>query len=135
MNRSPRWLHLWAPVACYMAVVFVLSAQPRLPTPPGNLSDKHWHFTEYAGLSALACRAIGGGFTAVGAGAAIGGWAIASAYGVSDEVHQSFVPGRDSDVLDVLADTAGAAGAAISLWAWGIIARSRRERRSVAPPA
>jgi VanZ family protein len=135
MARFPRWLRLWAPVVFYMAVVFVVSAQPSLPTPPARLSDKHWHFMEYAGLSALASRAVGGGFGSVGAGAALGGWAIASAYGVTDEVHQAFVPGRDSDVLDVLADTTGAAAAAVSLWAWGIIIRSRRERRSVAPPA
>lgn len=135
MARFPGWLRLWAPVVLYMAMVFVLSAQPSLPPPPGRLSDKHWHFMEYAGLSALACRALGGGVATVGVGAAIGGWAIASVYGVSDEVHQAFVPGRSSDVLDVLADTTGAAAAAVGLWAWGIITRSRRERRSVAPPA
>ena len=30
-------------------------------------------------------------------------------YGVSDEIHQSFVPGRKSSVLDVVADAVGAA--------------------------
>jgi len=34
---------------------------------------------------------------------------LASAYGVSDEIHQAFVPGRSADVLDWLADTLGAA--------------------------
>ena len=38
------------------------------------------------------------------------GWALAlaSLYGVSDEVHQRFVPGRSADVTDWLADTLGA---------------------------
>ncbi len=31
-----------------------------------------------------------------------------SLYGISDEWHQSFVPGRDSSIGDWLADTAGA---------------------------
>jgi VanZ family protein len=29
-------------------------------------------------------------------------------YGLSDEVHQMFTPGRSPDILDVVADTAGA---------------------------
>ncbi len=45
---------------------------------------------------------------------------IVSAFGVTDEWHQSFVPGRDCDVFDWLADTLGAA-LAVTLyvkWAW-----------------
>ena len=45
---------------------------------------------------------------------------IVSAFGVTDEWHQSFVPGRSCDVFDWLADTAGAA-LAVALyvkWAW-----------------
>ena len=30
-----------------------------------------------------------------------------AAYGVSDEIHQHFVPGRNSEIMDVVADTAG----------------------------
>jgi VanZ family protein len=33
---------------------------------------------------------------------------VASAYGVSDEWHQSFTAGRDSDVFDWVADVIGA---------------------------
>jgi VanZ family protein len=36
-------------------------------------------------------------------------------YGISDEFHQSFVPGRMPSVLDLTADTIGAAVAAV-LW-------------------
>jgi VanZ family protein len=42
---------------------------------------------------------------------------LAIAYGVSDEFHQRFVPGRSSDVYDVLADAEGAAAAALGAWA------------------
>ncbi|MDH3980911.1 MAG: VanZ family protein, partial [Gammaproteobacteria bacterium] len=34
--------------------------------------------------------------------------ALTALYGVLDEFHQSFVPGRNADVLDVLADASGA---------------------------
>ena len=45
---------------------------------------------------------------------------IVSAFGVTDEWHQSFVPGRDCDVFDWLSDTLGAALAVILYvkWAW-----------------
>lgn len=35
--------------------------------------------------------------------------AVASFYGVMDELHQSFVPGRDASIFDWVADTLGAA--------------------------
>ncbi len=41
---------------------------------------------------------------------------IASLYGVTDEFHQSFVEGRDSDVWDWVADTVGAGLALMSIW-------------------
>jgi VanZ family protein len=34
---------------------------------------------------------------------------LSSLYGISDELHQSFVPGRTPDVHDWIADTWGAA--------------------------
>jgi VanZ family protein len=49
--------------------------------------------------------------------------ALASAYGVSDEVHQLFVAGRSPDARDWLADTAGAW---LALWAVRYLTRLRR---------
>jgi VanZ family protein len=49
------------------------------------------------------------------------GLAIASAYGVTDEWHQSFVAGRSADVLDWYSDSIGAALGLGACWAWGII--------------
>lgn len=42
---------------------------------------------------------------------------LAGLYGVTDEIHQSFVPGRDASVCDILTDLAGAWLAARLLWA------------------
>ena len=51
--------------------------------------------------------------------------AFATLYGVSDEYHQSFVPGRSASIVDVLVDGVGAASAAGGLW---LLARSTRRQ-------
>jgi hypothetical protein len=43
---------------------------------------------------------------------------IVSAYGATDEWHQSFVPGRAMDVQDWIADTIGAAIAVVLYTGW-----------------
>ena len=53
-------------------------------------------------------------------------WLAATLYGVTDEVHQMFVPGRGPGALDVLIDSAGALiGAAAVL----LLLRAVRRRR------
>ena len=110
-----------------MAAIFVLSSLPGLPAPPGIFTDKHAHFAAYGVLSALVFRALAGGrrsdFTF---GRGLAALAIATAYGVTDEWHQSFVPGRQAELADLAADALGATAAAGALWAWSIIGRSRR---------
>lgn len=121
-----RLVWLWGPVAAGMAVIFVLSGMSAPPNPVA-VGDKTEHLVGYAVLAAVTARATAGGtLGGVTGGAAAAAWAIATVYGVTDEYHQSFVPGRTPDVADVLADTTGAALAAGVLWASGIIARSRR---------
>lgn len=51
----------------------------------------------------------------------------ASLYGISDEIHQIFVPGRTADPVDWLVDTCGAALGA--LVAYAVICRLRKCRR------
>jgi VanZ family protein len=53
----------------------------------------------------------------------VGAIGASTLYGVSDEIHQMFVPPRRADPYDLLADALGACAAAIAVWAWGIIAR------------
>ena len=124
---SPRpWLTLWGPVVAYMALIFALSATDSPPS-PAQVDDKAQHFLGYGGLGVLALRATAGGaLSGLTAGTALAAWALAAAYGVTDEYHQRFVPGRTADVADVLADATGAAIGVLAAWAFGIIARSRR---------
>jgi VanZ family protein len=120
-------LWLWLPVALDAALIFYLSSIPRLPSPPGPFSDKHFHFASYALFATLLVRALASGrIRNVTARIAIVATVLAALYGVSDEFHQMFVPGRSADPYDLLADTLGAAAAAGLLLAWAIIRRSRR---------
>lgn len=121
-----RALALWGPVAAYMALIFFISAQPKAPLPP-QLSDKQGHSIGYMGLAVTVGRALAGGISGgTSLRVAAGAWAIASAYGASDEWHQSYVPGRSADVRDWFADATGALLGAGACWAWGII-RSRTD--------
>ncbi len=107
-------LGLWGPVLLQMALIFGASSLSNPGTLPGGVSDKAGHFAGYLILSVLIVRALAGG-RASGISWRVLLLAIAGAalYGVSDELHQRFVPGRTPDVLDVAADSAGAAAGAL----------------------
>lgn len=65
------------------------------------------HFCEYLVLGILLARALN---LSTSAGLAFCmAVVLASMYGVTDEFHQQFVQGRTPDMLDWIADTAGAA--------------------------
>lgn len=114
-----------------MAALFFVSSLSSIPSPPGGLTDKHEHVFFYAILSALTLRASAHGrWRDVTLRTVVSAFLISSAYGVTDEFHQRFVPGRDYEVLDMAADAIGAAAAAGLLWAWGII-RRRSDTRHV----
>jgi VanZ family protein len=113
---------LWAPVVLYLAFIFALSSVANTPTLPIAVSDKGLHGMLYLGLGALLMRALSRGFRLrVTVMMALLVTFCAALYGISDEFHQSFVPPRQVEALDVVADTIGAAAAAFTLYAWGII--------------
>jgi VanZ family protein len=110
----------WAPVVLYAGMIYYLSAQPhpeeQLPSfLLKNVSDKVLHGVEYAILAVLCYRAFRWGLNGhVAARALIIAIVAASLYGVTDEVHQLFVPFRESSWQDWLADTIGAGIGALS---------------------
>ncbi len=121
--RTP--LLLWGPVVVQMAAIFIASSIPNLRELPGGMSDKSGHGIGYGLLGAVLLRALAGGrLRGVTWGRAMAAILVATAYGVSDEFHQSFVPGRTPDILDVAADSVGAALAVAvggAARAWGIL--------------
>jgi VanZ family protein len=110
----------WMPVALYAGVIFYLSAQshPEDQLPSfllKDVSDKVLHAVEYGILALLCYRAFRwAAGPAVARRAVVLAIVVASVFGVTDEVHQFFVPFRESSWLDWLADTIGAAIGAIS---------------------
>ena len=110
----------WWGAAAWAAVIFALSASSDVGRAIGFLEgvpgiDKIGHAGLYAVLGGLLRVATGRGGVAV---------ALAAGYGVTDEVHQAFVPGRSPDPLDWLADVVGAALGA------GLVASFARRRRT-----
>jgi VanZ family protein len=111
-----------------MAAIFYVSSLHEAPLPPG-VGDKPAHSAAYMGLAFVIGRALARGMPPrLTWRQAIVGFAIAVLYGASDEFHQSFVAGRDSDILDLRADAIGAAIAMVACRAWGIISPARHER-------
>ena len=108
MTPSGRRATFWLPPLLYMAAIFYMSSRSDpVPQVTVNVWDKLLHFLLYAGLAALFCRALLG----EGMPSRPAFWAaalLASAYGASDEYHQLFVPLRDPDLQDWIADTLGA---------------------------
>ena len=110
----------WAPVVLYASTIFYLSAlsHPEEQLPSfllRDVSDKVLHAVEYGILSLLCYRAFrwAAGLP-VARQAAVLAIVTASIFGITDEVHQLFVPFRESSWQDWLADTIGAVIGAMS---------------------
>ena len=115
-----RALAAWAPALLWAAAIFSLSSRPTHPPGPEIPDfDKLAHFGAYA---------LGGFLLARGAAATrlAGAWALALGwlFGVSDEVHQIFVPGRSPELADWVADALGVAAGIYLFQAW----QARRAR-------
>lgn len=106
MGRPTRWY--FALSIGYMVVIWALSSVPGSEDPPRHWlfrfihslpgGDKTAHVIEYAGLAFLLAHALDNPFLVL---------AASIAYGLVDEIHQSFVPLRDAGWPDLLADTIG----------------------------
>jgi len=119
-------LHLALPLLI-MGALYWLSSLPGTPLPddPALYAVFYWvppsvqnalHVPVYAAL-AWAWFQVLVSWLRMPVARAIGACAIASAYGVFDEWHQSFVPGRYASLTDVTLDVAGAV---LGIWlaAW-----------------
>jgi VanZ family protein len=99
----------WTGAIVHMALIYYLSSRtwPMLMNAPDfHFPDKFVHMLTYIPLAfvfSIALKKSG-----MKKYVLITGFILATLYGITDEVHQVFVPGRCSDVSDALADIAGA---------------------------
>jgi hypothetical protein len=115
-HRAGSLASSWIPVVAWAGLIFALSSVPDLGTGLGGWDlalRKVAHVAEYAILGALLARASGRAAIAL---------LIGTLYAVSDEIHQSFVPGRMGSPLDVAIDTVGVA---VGVVAWQLVSARR----------
>jgi len=93
----------------WAAWIWYLSSQSALPIPLlFPLQDKLMHLVAYGILGFLLMGSRQWTAPSFPTASWLGVCAVCGLYGVVDEFHQSFVPGRDADVFDVCADVSGA---------------------------
>jgi VanZ family protein len=128
-----KFLRFWLPVLLYVTLIFVVSSLQGLQPPLlfGSFSDKIPHALEYGILGFLLVRAIRGTellqrSVPAGLVALIIGLSVA----LADELFQAYVPGRQSDPFDYMADSAGLALAIVFFLVLRGATRSRRARQA-----
>ena len=104
-----------------MGVIFWFSALPNYALPdlgaPDTLIKKGAHIAEYAILGWLIQRAHGARDARRTWWLP---WLLAVAYAAIDEFHQSYTPGRNPRMTDVMIDSFGAAiGVGLAVWRAG----------------
>ena len=107
----------WAITLAYAGFIFYLSSRQWSGTSLFPFSDKVLHLVLYFGLGGLTLWALR--MTKLKGKGSIGyiAFIFVALYGLSDEFHQLFVPGREFSLFDLLADAAGAAlGIATAAW-------------------
>jgi VanZ family protein len=116
----------WVAVTVYAGAIFLASSTPhplgieRLPP----FVDKVVHALVFGGLSFTVWMALRGSAPeASTTRLSLLAIVMTTLYGVTDELHQSFVPGRSMEMLDLAADVGGAC------LVQGAILYGRRSRR------
>jgi VanZ family protein len=119
----------WLPLIAYCVAIYIQSDYPSPQSLPSfEFSDKLLHLAAYAVLGVLFYRAYQTTpFNNHIQMLVLLSIISASLYGVSDEIHQAFVPARDGSLWDVVADILGAAGGVYLYNRW-MIARNHKPR-------
>lgn len=112
------WYQL--PAIVWAGLIFATSSIPsdRIPDLSVFRFDKAIHFTIYFLFAFFTYRALRyqHRFPIFARHALLFTVLLIALYGASDEFHQLFVPGRQADILDLLADTMGACFLVAGVW-------------------
>ena len=130
-SKSKRFVWYWLPIILYCLMIYIQSDHPspeQIPSFP--FVDKILHLTVYGILGILFYRAYrtlrikdNVPLLIVFSGMS------ASLYGISDEIHQSFVPFREAEATDVLADFIGAF-CGVYLYHLLMVSKANRKQRA-----
>lgn len=113
-----RWWR-WTPALLLCLFIFISTSSPGMTAdstreylgPLNILVRKAAHIITFGVLALLFRFALG-----PGRGMSVAAWGLTTLYAVSDEWHQTLVPGRGASAEDVALDAAGAA-LALLIWA------------------
>jgi VanZ family protein len=109
--KKKKVLYIYIPLTVFWIILFILTTIPADIVPQFfNAQDKLEHFSAYFLLSILLCLTLH--FQSKNAQlsnhAVLFTFILVLTYGIIDELHQSFIPGRTADITDWLADSFGA---------------------------
>lgn len=98
------------PLLIYWIILFILTSLPSNKLPEIGLSDKIEHFGAYLVLSFLLNMAFRfqKKIKLFSERPNLYSFLFVFIYGIFDEIHQAFIPGRYCDLFDLIADTIGA---------------------------
>ena len=104
------FVYYWLPVIIWAGIIFYFSSLPHIPQLIIEIMPETsiWHMIEYAILSILLLRAfINSKNSTFRENAIYLAILIAILYGITDEIHQHFVPGRVFTYFDIIANSVG----------------------------
>ena len=128
--KVKNFTYYWLPLIAYCVFVYIQSSYPAPESLPSfDFSDKLYHFAGYALMGILFYRAYHTLPLKNNTSMLILLSMISAAlYGISDEIHQSFVPYRDGNLLDAVADALGGVGGVYFYYLWTTAINNRRRR-------
>ncbi len=105
-----RKLYIYLPLIIYWLIIFIGTSIPGGSIPSIGVSDKFKHLGAYFFLTILLCLAfyLQERFPFIKRYHLQSSLIVTSVYGVIDEIHQIFIPGRSCDIYDWIADFIGA---------------------------
>jgi len=128
------WVFRWGPAILIMGLIFFASSTAESDIPDFGRLDffamKGGHLVGYALLGGAFLHGISRG-SSINVSKIITAMILVIIYAASDEWHQSFTPGRNPSLSDILIDTAGGfLGIAILKWIRKILLYQDRKESS-----
>ena len=108
LEANRKWF-IYFPLVLYWLILFVATTLPSVDLPKTGVNDKVEHFTAYMILAILLNFTLmfQNKYPKLKKKAWLYTLIVILTYAGLDEIHQLFIPGRDCDILDWLADSSG----------------------------